>query len=47
MRDAARRAHAAGLRVRLSGSGAVVRTEPEAGAQLRFDDTLLMVGGGQ
>ncbi len=45
LRTAARRAHALGLRVRLEGSGRVVRTEPEAGAGTTSGDTLLLVGG--
>jgi cell division protein FtsI (penicillin-binding protein 3) len=45
LRDAARRAHALGLRVELSGSGRVVRTEPAAGARAASGDTLLLVGG--
>jgi hypothetical protein len=45
LRTAARRAHALGLRVRLEGSGRVVRTEPEAGSSATSGDTLLLVGG--
>jgi hypothetical protein len=45
LRTAARRAHALGLRVRLEGSGRVVRTLPEAGASATSGDTLLLVGG--
>jgi cell division protein FtsI (penicillin-binding protein 3) len=44
LRDAARRAHAAGLRVRLRGGGRVASTEPGAGAALLAGDTLLLVG---
>lgn len=45
LRDAARRAHALGLRVRVQGGGRVARTEPAAGAELQPGDTLLLVGG--
>jgi hypothetical protein len=44
LRDAIRRAHAFGLRVRLRGSGRVERSEPAAGAQLTRGDTLVLVG---
>lgn len=44
LRDAARRAHAVGLHVRLRGSGRVAGTEPEAGAELASGDTLVLVG---
>jgi cell division protein FtsI (penicillin-binding protein 3) len=47
LRDAARRAHRAGLRVRLSGTGDVVRTEPAAGGAAAAGDTILLVGGGE
>jgi cell division protein FtsI (penicillin-binding protein 3) len=47
LRDAARRAHRAGLRVRLSGTGDVVRTEPAAGGTATAGDTILLVGGGE
>jgi cell division protein FtsI (penicillin-binding protein 3) len=47
LRDAARRAHRAGLRVRLSGSGDVVRTQPAAGGTAEVGDTILLVGGGE
>lgn len=45
LREAALRAHAAGLHVRLSGSGRVARTRPAAGAALVPGDTLLLIGG--
>lgn len=44
LRDAARRAHALGLRVRVRGSGAVRETVPGAGASVATGDTLLLVG---
>jgi cell division protein FtsI (penicillin-binding protein 3) len=44
LRDAARRAHALGLHVRLQGSGAVIRTAPAAGESVAPGDTLLLVG---
>ncbi|HEX2092464.1 MAG TPA: penicillin-binding transpeptidase domain-containing protein [Longimicrobiaceae bacterium] len=47
LRDAARRAHALGLRVHLRGTGRVRGTEPAAGAQLPAGDTLVLVGGEQ
>ncbi|HEU4457314.1 MAG TPA: penicillin-binding transpeptidase domain-containing protein, partial [Longimicrobium sp.] len=43
LRDAAYRAHTAGLRVRLKGSGSVASTRPEAGSTLQRGDTLLLV----
>jgi cell division protein FtsI (penicillin-binding protein 3) len=46
LRDAARHAHGAGLRVKLRGSGLVARTEPAAGTLVSVGDTLLLVGGG-
>lgn len=47
VRDAIRRAHAAGLQVTLSGAGAgsVLRTLPAAGEQLRRGDTLSILRG--
>ena len=47
LRDAARRAHAVGLRVRVRGSGRVTRTEPAAGALLPPGDTLVVFGSGR
>jgi hypothetical protein len=47
MRDAVRRLHAAGLRVRLSGGGRVERTEPAAGTPRAAGDTVLLVGSGR
>jgi cell division protein FtsI (penicillin-binding protein 3) len=44
MRDAARRAHAVGLQVRVRGSGAVQQTTPAAGARVAHGDTLILVG---
>lgn len=44
LRDAARRAHALGLHVRLQGSGVVSRTLPEAGQSAAPGDTVLLVG---
>jgi cell division protein FtsI (penicillin-binding protein 3) len=44
LRDAVRRAHGLGLRVRLQGGGVVERTRPEAGASLAPGDTVLLVG---
>ncbi|HEX8692488.1 MAG TPA: penicillin-binding protein [Longimicrobium sp.] len=46
MRDAARRLHALGFRVRVQGSGAVRATRPAAGALRPRGDTLTVVGGG-
>lgn len=45
LRDAARRAHALGLRVRVQGSGTVRETVPAAGAVAATGDTLLLLGG--
>jgi cell division protein FtsI (penicillin-binding protein 3) len=45
LRTAARRAHALGLRVRVAGSGRVLRTEPAAGVGATSGDTLLLIGG--
>ena len=47
LREASAKAHAAGLRVRVRGSGRVARTEPAAGAALVAGDTLLLVGAGR
>lgn len=44
LREAARRAHAAGFLVRLNGSGNVERTLPEGGRNALAGDTLLIVG---
>ena len=44
LREAARRSHAAGLFVRVRGSGPVERTEPQAGELTAAGDTLLVVG---
>jgi cell division protein FtsI (penicillin-binding protein 3) len=44
LREAARRGHAAGLRVRVKGSGRVQRTEPTAGDAAARGDTLLIIG---
>jgi cell division protein FtsI (penicillin-binding protein 3) len=43
LREAALRAHSAGLRVRVRGSGSVARTVPEAGVAASRGDTLLLV----
>ncbi|HYH81314.1 MAG TPA: penicillin-binding transpeptidase domain-containing protein [Longimicrobium sp.] len=45
LRDAARRLHALGFRVRLHGAGAVRGTRPAAGALLPRGDTLTLVAG--
>jgi len=45
MREAVRRVHAAGLRVRLDGSGWVESTVPHAGSALAHGDTVTLVGG--
>jgi cell division protein FtsI (penicillin-binding protein 3) len=42
LRDATRRAHAVGLRVRVQGSGTVAATSPAAGARLRRGETLTL-----
>lgn len=47
LRDAARRAHALGLHVRLRGTGPVAATEPAAGAGVASGDTVVLVGGGE
>ncbi|HEX6037108.1 penicillin-binding transpeptidase domain-containing protein [Longimicrobium sp.] len=44
LRDAARRLHALGVRVRVQGSGAVRSTQPAAGQPVARGDTLLIVG---
>ena len=44
VRDAARRAHALGLRVRLEGGGFVAGTRPAAGQAVARGDTLVLVG---
>ncbi len=46
MREAARRAHEAGLAVRVRGSGAVRLTTPVAGTQLLRGDEVILVGSG-
>jgi cell division protein FtsI (penicillin-binding protein 3) len=46
LRQAARRAHQQGLRVRVSGSDRVERTHPAAGSQVTAGDTLLLIGRG-
>ncbi|HUE95608.1 MAG TPA: penicillin-binding transpeptidase domain-containing protein, partial [Longimicrobiaceae bacterium] len=45
LREAARRAHAAGLRVQVSGSGTVVATQPRAGTQLGRGGKVTLLGG--
>jgi cell division protein FtsI (penicillin-binding protein 3) len=45
LRDAVRRLHSLGLRVRLQGGGTVEWTRPGAGAPLAPGDTVLIVGG--
>lgn len=45
-REAAHRAHAAGLHVRLQGSGRVSGTRPAAGTPVAPGDTLVLIGGG-
>lgn len=45
LREAVRRAHELGLRVRLQGSGAVKATSPAAGIPLRRGNVLLLVAG--
>jgi cell division protein FtsI (penicillin-binding protein 3) len=44
LRDAARRMHALGFRVRLRGGGSVATTAPAAGALLARGDTVTLVG---
>ncbi|HEX6751314.1 MAG TPA: penicillin-binding transpeptidase domain-containing protein [Longimicrobium sp.] len=46
MRDAARRLHALGFRVRVRGMGSVKETLPAAGATAMRGDTLTLVGAG-
>lgn len=46
LRDAARRAHAVGLHVRVDGTGRVRETRPAAGVELAWGDTVLLIGGG-
>ena len=47
LREASAKMHAAGLRVRVRGSGRIARTEPAAGASLIAGDTLVLVGSGR
>lgn len=47
MREAVRRAHAAGFGVALRGSGSVIETRPGADAPAAAGDTLVLVGGGR
>ncbi|HEX6910156.1 MAG TPA: penicillin-binding transpeptidase domain-containing protein [Longimicrobium sp.] len=47
LRDAARRLHALGVRVRVQGSGPVKATRPAAGQPVARGDTLLVVGEGR
>lgn len=47
LRDAARRLHALGFRVRVEGSGAVGALRPAAGTMLSRGDTVAVVGGGR
>ncbi|MGI9181310.1 MAG: penicillin-binding protein [Longimicrobiaceae bacterium] len=44
LRDAVRRVHALGLRVRLEGSGVVERSVPAAGTMVPAGDTLRLIG---
>lgn len=46
LRDAARRLHALGFRVRVEGSGVVGATRPAAGTTARRGDTVAVIGGG-
>jgi cell division protein FtsI (penicillin-binding protein 3) len=46
-REAVRRAHGTGLRVRLSGAGSVDRTIPASGVRVTEGDTVLLVGRGE
>ena len=46
MRDAARRLHALGFRVRVQGAGRVAGTRPAAGTMLPRGDTLTVLGAG-
>ena len=45
MREAALRAHEAGLRVKVSGSGRITRTQPAAGAALPRGAVVTLIGG--
>jgi cell division protein FtsI (penicillin-binding protein 3) len=47
LRDAARRLHAVGVRVRVRGSGHAAGTVPAAGERVSRGDTLLLLGGGR
>lgn len=47
LRDAARRLHALGFRVRVEGSGSVGALHPAAGTMLSRGDTVAVVGGGR
>jgi cell division protein FtsI (penicillin-binding protein 3) len=47
LRDAARRLHALGVRVRVQGSGPVRSTRPAAGQPVARGDTLVIVGEGR
>jgi len=47
LRDAARRLHALGVRVRVQGSGPVRSTRPAAGEPVARGDTLVIVGEGR
>lgn len=47
LRDAARRLHALGVRVRVQGSGRVRSTRPAAGEPVARGDTLVIVGEGR
>jgi cell division protein FtsI (penicillin-binding protein 3) len=47
LRDAARRLHALGVRVRVRGSGFATGTVPAAGERVTRGDTLLLLGGGR
>jgi cell division protein FtsI (penicillin-binding protein 3) len=46
LRDAARRLHALGFHVRITGGGAVKATQPAAGAVLPRGDTLTVIAEG-
>lgn len=46
MREAARRLHTAGFRVRVEGSGTVERVEPAAGTSLAVGSVVTIAGGG-
>lgn len=46
LREATRRAHAAGLRVKITGSGAVASTRPAEGEQLESGGVVTLVGRG-